>query len=107
MNPSGRIVIVIDDGLVTGAIMIAALHDLQKQKLADLICAVPVSPSGSLKKIAELADEIVYLESPEDFRTVTQYYPDFPQIEGKDVMKTLQSPKQLAQQNLYQSTYLN
>jgi predicted phosphoribosyltransferase len=91
INPAGRIVIVIDDGLATGATMIAALHGLRNKNPAKLICAVPVAPPSTLNKIAELADEVVCLESPSDFRAVGQFYINFPQVEDDEVIESLQS----------------
>ena len=90
-DPAGRIVIVVDDGLATGATMISALHGLRNRKPARLICAVPVAPPDTLDKVTELADEVVCLTAPEDFRAVGQFYEDFPQVEDEEVMRILQA----------------
>jgi predicted phosphoribosyltransferase len=89
VDPAGRIVIVIDDGLATGATMISALHGLRNKKPTKLICAVPVSPPDTLRKIAELADEVVCLEAPSNFWAVGQFYENFPQVEDEEVIEVL------------------
>ncbi|MDP1928075.1 MAG: phosphoribosyltransferase family protein [Thiobacillus sp.] len=85
IDPAGRIVIVVDDGLATGATMISALHALRAQKPARLICAVPVAPPDTLEKIQPYADEVVCLEAPVSFRAVGQFYAEFPQIDDAEV----------------------
>ncbi|MCM2341386.1 phosphoribosyltransferase family protein [Rhodoferax sp.] len=90
ISPAGRIVIVIDDGLATGATMISALHGLRAQKPAKLICAVPVAPPDTLATVAELADEVVCLETPPYFRAVGQFYQHFEQVDDEEVIKVLQ-----------------
>jgi predicted phosphoribosyltransferase len=85
IDPAGRIVIVVDDGLATGATMISALHALRAKKPARLVCAVPVAPPDTLEKIREYADEVVCLEAPEFFRAVGQFYADFPQVDDSEV----------------------
>jgi putative phosphoribosyl transferase len=89
IDPAGRVVIVIDDGLATGATMISALHALRAKKPAQLICAVPVAPSDTLEKIASMADEVVCLKVPASFQAVGQFYQDFPQVEDNEVIEIL------------------
>ena len=89
IDPAGRIVIVVDDGLATGSTMIAALHALRSKGTDRLICAVPVAPPDTLEKVREYADEVVCLEAPLDFRAVGQFYAEFPQVEDEEVIDIL------------------
>ncbi len=91
IDPAGRIVIVVDDGLATGATMISALHALRARKPARLIAAVPVAPPDTLRKVEKLADETVCLEVPEYFMAVGQFYTDFPQVEDEEVIALLRA----------------
>lgn len=84
-----RIVIVVDDGLATGATMAAALHSLRQRKPARLICAVPVASHEALALVRPLADEVACLQAPQDFEAVGQYYEDFTQVEDDEVIQIL------------------
>ncbi|MDN0075404.1 phosphoribosyltransferase family protein [Crenobacter sp. SG2303] len=86
-----RTVIVVDDGLATGATMIAALTALRAQKPAKLICAVPVAPPDTLHRVARLADEVVCLEAPIGFQAVGQFYLSFPQVDDEEVIAILKA----------------
>ena len=96
IETKGRIVIVVDDGLATGATMIAALHAARAKQPERLICAVPVAAPDSLVLVRPYADEMVYLDAPDPFFAVGRFYRDFPQLEDEEVIALLaEQPRSL------------
>jgi len=89
IDRKGRIVIVVDDGLATGATMIAALHAVRVKEPQRLVCAVPVSASDSLERVRPYADEVVCLQAPVHFYAVGQFYSEFRQVEDEEVVELL------------------
>jgi predicted phosphoribosyltransferase len=89
MSVRGRVVIVVDDGLATGATMIAALHAIRAREPKRLICAVPVGSPESVERVRGYADEVVCLHSPEYFHAVAQFYRLFPQVSDDEVVALL------------------
>ena len=86
---AGRTVILIDDGIATGATTRAALRAIRLREPKRLILAVPVAPTESLKGLREDADEVVCLEDHEFFRAIGFYYADFRQVSDKEVVDVL------------------
>jgi predicted phosphoribosyltransferase len=89
IDPAARVAIVIDDGLATGATMIAALHSVRAKQPRRLVCAVPVAAPQSLDAVAPYADEIVCLQAPSGFYAVGQFYRSFAQVGDETVIAAL------------------
>lgn len=85
----GRTVIVVDDGIATGATVKAALLGLARSKPAKLVVAVPVAAPTSLEELAPLAHDVVCLSSPEHFNAVGAFYDDFTQTTDEEVIDLL------------------
>jgi putative phosphoribosyl transferase len=86
---AGKTVIVIDDGIATGSSVRAALRGVRRQMPKRLILATPVAPAESIEALRSDADEIVCLETPEDFFAVGQFYRDFRQVSHDQVKEIL------------------
>ena len=86
---AGRTVIVIDDGIATGATMKAALRGVRQSKPRRLVLAVPVAPPSTLEEMAKECDGIVCLATPEWFHAVGSHYVDFAQTTDEEVMTLL------------------
>lgn len=86
---TGKTVILVDDGVATGATARAAISTLKQEKLAKLVLALPVASQEAEQEIAPLVDEWVCLQAPAGFRAVGQYYGDFTQVEDEEVVAML------------------
>ena len=86
---TGQTVIIVDDGIATGATIRVALRAIRMRKPRKLILAVPVAPTQSLDELRTEADEIVCLEDYEDFGAIGLYYSDFRQISDAEVIELL------------------
>lgn len=85
----GRTAIVVDDGIATGATMLAALRAVRRKGPKKVILAVPVAPPDSLARLSGEADETVCLHTSEWFMAVGQFYDDFRQIDDEEVVAAL------------------
>ena len=86
---TGRTVIVVDDGLATGATMRAAVLAVRRQDPRDVVVAVPVGSPSACSALAGLVDELVCLSAPRGFRAVGQAYADFSETSDAEVRAAL------------------
>jgi putative phosphoribosyl transferase len=86
---SGRVAILVDDGIATGSTASAALQVARAHGAARCILAVPVAPLPALAKVRDVADEVVCLAAPDPFFAVGQWYRDFSAIDDHDVVRLL------------------
>jgi len=91
----GYTVIVVDDGVATGATMIATVRFLRKLKPKKVVIAVPVAPPEILGKLRAEAEEVVCVETPSPFYAIGQFYRDFTQVSDAEVMKYLAMARRL------------
>ena len=82
-------VILVDDGIATGATFFASIEGVRRQAPKHLVAAIPVGPSDTLVKVKTLVDELVVLATPEPFWAVGNHYIDFTQVEDRDVLEYL------------------
>jgi putative phosphoribosyl transferase len=86
---AGKTVILVDDGVATGATIKAAISTLKQEKLAKLVVALPVASQEAEREIAPTVDGWLCLQAPAGFMAVGQYYGDFTQVEDEDVVAML------------------
>jgi len=86
---AGRTVIVVDDGIATGATMRAALRSLRRAGPRELILAVPVAPPDTVERLRPEVDRLICLSTPEWFAAVGQFYDDFSQTTDEEVIRAL------------------
>lgn len=91
IDPSGRVVVILDDGIATGSTMIAALRAVRAKKPATLIAATAVAPPQTIDKIRAEADEVVCLYAPFDMYAIGAFFRDFEQVSDEEVVAVLQA----------------
>ena len=89
VSRKGRRLIVVDDGVATGATMIVTLQGLRSTKPESFYCALPVGPPTTLDQLAKIADEVVCLTAPVGFQAVGQFYQSFDQVPDTEVLAVL------------------
>jgi len=92
-SASGREVILIDDGIATGATVKAALKALKEEKPKKLTLAVPVCPPSTILELKKLVDEVVCLLSPDSFQAVGQFFRHFPRVADERVIEIVKAAR--------------
>jgi putative phosphoribosyl transferase len=101
----GRTVIVVDDGIATGATARAAIEALHRRGAASVTLAVPAAPASTVKEIAAETDEVVCLSQPSPFWSVGGCYEDFSQVSDEEVRSALaKAAARLASDGKHNST---
>lgn len=85
----GKTAILVDDGIATGASLLAGIRAVRALEPAKIVVAVPVAPPESCERLADEVDEIVCVATPEPFGAVGQFYDDFRQITDQEVTDLL------------------
>ena len=91
-DPRGKIVILADDGIATGASMRAAVRAVRATGPQSIVVAVPVGPQSVCRELAREADDVVCVTMPPAFDAVGQVYADFHQITDDEVREMLNTP---------------
>jgi len=89
LNVHGRAVVLVDDGIATGASVYAAIGALREMRPAALVLGVPVAPASTCAWLRREVDQVVCLYAPEEFYAVGQFYRNFRQVEDYEVVELL------------------
>ncbi|MCV7412882.1 phosphoribosyl transferase [Mycobacterium florentinum] len=91
-DPRDKIVILVDDGIATGASMLAAVQAIRAAGPQSIVVAVPVGPPSACRELAHVADDVVCITMPPGFEAVGQVYGDFHQVSDDEVRQLLNTP---------------
>lgn len=89
LSIKNKTVILVDDGIATGATMKAAIMAIRKRHCANLIVAVPVAPPDTLAAMEPMVDKLICLQAPEPFYAIGSWYADFSQTSDEEVCELL------------------
>lgn len=89
IDPAGRIVIIVDDGVATGSSMLAAIQSVRARKPRKVIVAIAVAPTSTLERLRAAADEVVCLFDTEHFQAVGRFFEDFSEVADDEVVGAL------------------
>jgi predicted phosphoribosyltransferase len=92
IDPAGRIVIIVDDGVATGSSMVSAIRAVRARRPQMVVVAIGVAPHETLASLRQEADELVCLHAPEEFYAVGQFFRDFGEVTDAMVVAALGGP---------------
>lgn len=90
IDPAGRVVILVDDGIATGSSMVSAIRSVRARRPQKIVVAIGVAPTATLARLLEEADEVVCLHSTDAFYAVGQFFQDFSEVTDAMVVAALQ-----------------
>jgi putative phosphoribosyl transferase len=93
LDYTGKTILLVDDGIATGASMRVAIESIRSQNAEKIVVAVPVAASESLKKIAPLVDEVICLSQPSNFPAVGAFYKEFGQVTDDEIIHLIRHKK--------------
>ena len=99
INITDKTVILVDDGIATGATIEAAIQAVREERPARVILAVPVAPPHTVERLKNEVDELVVLSTPEHFWAIGEFYSSFPQISDEEVVSILREESQRPQRD--------
>ena len=93
LDLSGKEVVIVDDGVATGATMMAAIRQAKSDGAKKVIVATPVISRDALRRLQKEADQVIYLQAPKIFFSVSQFYEHFSQVTDEEVKEILRYNK--------------
>lgn len=96
LNLQDKIAILVDDGVATGATMLVTIKSVKAKKAKKIVVAIPVIAPNSLQKIEKEVDQVIYLDAPQSFGAVGEFYEYFDQINDNTVIELLKKAHEKA-----------
>ena len=85
----GKLAIIVDDGIATGSTVAAACRIARQAGAARVVVATPVAPPSSIRRLSDVADDVISLITPEDFFAIGEWYRDFSPTSDDEVRRLL------------------